>query len=71
MELKNNFISDTPIILASINRPNYLDRILSYYQKHNYDQFLIIADGSKKQWPASSIFKGEYLLSKSFSDSNP
>ena len=52
---------DTPIILASINRPHYLDRIFSYYQKQNYDQYLIIADGSEKEWPARIEFKGNYL----------
>ena len=61
MELQTKFIFDTPIILASINRPNYLDRILSYYQKHNYDQCLIIADGSEQKWPGATSFKGRYL----------
>ena len=61
MELQNNFIFNTPIILASINRPDYLDRILSYYQKHNYDQFLIIADGSEQKWSGATSFKGKYL----------
>ena len=61
MESQNKFIFDTPIILASINRPNYLDRILSYYQKHNYDQCLIIADGSEQKWPGATSFKGRYL----------
>ena len=51
----------TPIILISYNRHHYLNRILSYYQEHNYDQFLIIADGSEKEWLGSAGFKGEYL----------
>ena len=38
-----------------------MDRILSYYQKQNYDQHLILADGSEKQWPGAEKFKGKYL----------
>jgi len=52
---------EIPIIIATINRHHYLDRILAYYQKQNYDQYLIIADGSKKQWPQEADFKGKYL----------
>lgn len=50
-----------PIIIFTYNRHNYLNRILTYYQKQNYDQNLIIADGSHQQWPASSGFKGKYM----------
>ena len=50
-----------PILLYSFNRPHYLNRINSYYQKQNYDQYLIIADGSEKRWPGSVSFKGKYL----------
>jgi glycosyltransferase domain-containing protein len=51
----------TPILLLSLNRPQYLDRIHSYYQKRNYDHHLIIADGSKKQWLGAESFNGIYL----------
>ena len=51
----------TPIIMYSYNRHHYLNRIMSYYQKQNYDQYLIIADGSDTKWPGSVSFKGKYL----------
>jgi len=54
-------MSCIPIIIYSYNRHHYLNRILSYYQKQNYDQYLIIADGSEKEWPQMTDFKGKYL----------
>ena len=51
----------TPIIICSYDRHHYLNRIMSYYQKQNYDQYLIIVDGSEKEWPVRTEFKGNYL----------
>jgi glycosyltransferase domain-containing protein len=34
---------------------------MSYYQKKNYDQHLIIVDGSKKEWSVRKKFEGNYL----------
>jgi len=49
------------IIIPTYNRHRYLDRIHSYYKKKNYDQYLIIVDGSDEEWAGSDIFEGKYL----------
>jgi glycosyltransferase domain-containing protein len=55
------FSQITPIILVSIDRHTYLDRIQSYYSKLNYDKNIIIADGSLEKWPGSSSSNSVYL----------
>lgn len=54
-------MSIIPIIVFSLNRHHYLDRILTYYRRKQYEHHLIIVDGSEEKWPGAADSSLMYL----------
>jgi len=53
-------INDFRIIIPTYNRPHFLDRMIEYYKHYDYEQNIIIADGSKSPWEGRNKTKAKY-----------